>query len=278
MRAGSVLISTSATLATRRASTVRSECARAWHSRTPPRASSSAVMPSGRPVRVADLPGDQARAAGAAVPGLAAVRQVEPGGERGLEHRLARRDAQRAPVRLDSNAVILAQAVMRLSLGERALQGRLVARGWKAKEQPCSGIRRRSRSPRSCAVYRRSPWWVSRPTAPARVTASPAPCSASATASFPSRPWPRASSGRRPWTCSIRSRTCSEPGERIDIVDVFRRPVHVPGIVADCIRLKLPALWLQEGVIDAAAAERAAHAGIFTVMDRCIFRDRAALR
>lgn len=67
-------------------------------------------------------------------------------------------------------------------------------------------------------------------------------------------------------------------GERIDIVDVFRRPVHVPGIVADCIRLKLPALWLQEGVIDAAAAERAAHAGIFTVMDRCIFRDRAALR
>ena len=67
-------------------------------------------------------------------------------------------------------------------------------------------------------------------------------------------------------------------GERIDIVDVFRRPVHVPGIVADCIRLKLPALWLQEGVIDAAAAERAAHAGIFTVMGRCIFRDRAALR
>ena len=67
-------------------------------------------------------------------------------------------------------------------------------------------------------------------------------------------------------------------GERIDIVDVFRRPVHVPGIVADCIRLKLPALWLQEGVIDTAAAERAAHAGIFTVMGRCIFRDRAALR
>jgi hypothetical protein len=66
--------------------------------------------------------------------------------------------------------------------------------------------------------------------------------------------------------------------ERVDIVHVFRRPEHVAGIVADCIRLKLPALWLQEGVIDQAAAERALQAGIFTVMDRCLFRERAALR
>ena len=66
--------------------------------------------------------------------------------------------------------------------------------------------------------------------------------------------------------------------ERVDIVDVFRRPEHVAGIVSDCIRLKLPALWLQEGVIDQAAAERAVRAGIFTVMDRCIFKVRAAQR
>jgi hypothetical protein len=66
--------------------------------------------------------------------------------------------------------------------------------------------------------------------------------------------------------------------ERVDIVDVFRRPEHVAGIVSDCIRLKLPALWLQEGVVDAAAAARAVAAGIFTVMDRCIFKERAALR
>jgi predicted CoA-binding protein len=65
--------------------------------------------------------------------------------------------------------------------------------------------------------------------------------------------------------------------ERVDIVDVFRRPEHVAGIVADCIRLNLPALWLQEGVIDLKAAERAAQAGIFTVMDRCLFKERAAL-
>ena len=68
------------------------------------------------------------------------------------------------------------------------------------------------------------------------------------------------------------------PDDRVDIVDVFRRPVHVAGIVDDCIRLKLPALWLQEGVVDEAAAERAVRAGIFTVMDRCLFKERAALR
>ena len=66
--------------------------------------------------------------------------------------------------------------------------------------------------------------------------------------------------------------------ERVDIVDVFRRPEHVAGIVSDCLRLGMPALWLQEGVVDQAAAERAVGAGIFTVMDRCIFKLRAALR
>ncbi len=66
--------------------------------------------------------------------------------------------------------------------------------------------------------------------------------------------------------------------ERVDIVDVFRRPQYVAGHVDECLRLKLPALWLQEGVVDAVAAERARQAGIFTVMDRCLFKDRAALR
>jgi uncharacterized protein len=66
--------------------------------------------------------------------------------------------------------------------------------------------------------------------------------------------------------------------ERVDIVDVFRRPEHVAAIVEACIRLRLPALWLQEGVVDQAAAARAVQAGIFTVMDRCLFKARAALR
>jgi len=67
------------------------------------------------------------------------------------------------------------------------------------------------------------------------------------------------------------------PGEQVDIVDVFRRPEHVAAIVDDCIRLGFPSLWLQDGVVDEAAALRARQAGIFTVMDRCIYRDRRAL-
>lgn len=63
----------------------------------------------------------------------------------------------------------------------------------------------------------------------------------------------------------------------VDIVDVFRRPEHVAAIVDDAIRLGVPALWLQEGVIDAIAAQKARDAGIFTVMDRCLYKLRAAL-
>ena len=66
-------------------------------------------------------------------------------------------------------------------------------------------------------------------------------------------------------------------GGPIDVVDVFRRPEHVAAIVDDCIRLKVQALWLQDGVIDEVAAQKARDAGIFTVMNRCMFRDRSAL-
>ena len=63
----------------------------------------------------------------------------------------------------------------------------------------------------------------------------------------------------------------------VDVVEVFRRPEHVAAIVEDCIRLKVPALWLQEGVIDETAAQKARDAGIFTVMNRCMFRDRSTM-
>lgn len=63
----------------------------------------------------------------------------------------------------------------------------------------------------------------------------------------------------------------------IDAVDVFRRPEHVAAIVDDAIRLRVPALWLQEGVIDETAAAKARAAGIFVVMDRCMFKTRSAM-
>jgi len=68
-----------------------------------------------------------------------------------------------------------------------------------------------------------------------------------------------------------------KPGEQVDLVDVFRRSEFVAGIVDDCIRLKFPAIWLQLGVVDEAAATRAQAAGLFTVMDRCVYRERRAI-
>jgi len=66
-------------------------------------------------------------------------------------------------------------------------------------------------------------------------------------------------------------------GERIDVVNVFRRSEHVAGIVDECLALDVPALWLQEGVVDAAAAGRARDGGMKVVMDRCIYKDRARI-
>jgi len=59
----------------------------------------------------------------------------------------------------------------------------------------------------------------------------------------------------------------------IDLVDVFRAPEHVPAIVDACISLGVKYLWLQDGVIHEAAAQRAQEAGIVVIMDRCIWRD-----
>lgn len=61
--------------------------------------------------------------------------------------------------------------------------------------------------------------------------------------------------------------------ERIDLVDVFRAPEHVDEVVDACIERKVPALWLQDGVVNEAAALRARQADMFVVMSRCIYRD-----
>ena len=66
------------------------------------------------------------------------------------------------------------------------------------------------------------------------------------------------------------------PG-KIDLVDVFRAPEQVGEVVDACIALKLPAIWLQEGVVNEAAAQRAQTAGITVVMDRCVYREYVRL-
>ena len=62
----------------------------------------------------------------------------------------------------------------------------------------------------------------------------------------------------------------------IDLVNVFRAPEFVPEIVKDVMRLKIPYLWLQEGVVHEEAAGWAESDGIKVVMDRCILKDRMA--
>lgn len=63
----------------------------------------------------------------------------------------------------------------------------------------------------------------------------------------------------------------------VDLVDVFRAPQHVPDTVDSCIRIQCPVIWLQEGVVNEAAAQRAREAGLTVVMDRCIYKDYVAL-
>ena len=64
--------------------------------------------------------------------------------------------------------------------------------------------------------------------------------------------------------------------EKIDIVNIFRRPEYVPEVVDQAIQLKVPAVWMQEEIIHEKAAEKARQAGIFVVMDRCILKDHRA--
>ena len=66
--------------------------------------------------------------------------------------------------------------------------------------------------------------------------------------------------------------------EKIDIVNVFRRSEFVPDVVEQAIQLKVPVIWMQEGVVHEAAAERARQAGIFVVMNRCILKEHVAIR
>jgi len=63
----------------------------------------------------------------------------------------------------------------------------------------------------------------------------------------------------------------------VDIVNVFRRPEHVPGIVASAIRIGARVIWLQEGIVHEEAARTAGEAGLAVIMDRCILKEHMNL-
>ncbi len=65
--------------------------------------------------------------------------------------------------------------------------------------------------------------------------------------------------------------------EPVDVVDIFRRPKDVPPIVEDAIKIGAKVVWMQLGVINEEAAERAREAGLEVVMDRCMKIEHARL-
>ena len=64
--------------------------------------------------------------------------------------------------------------------------------------------------------------------------------------------------------------TLADVPEKIDIVDVFRKPDETPGIADDAVTIGARALWLQLGISNEDAARHASEAGLIVVMDRCL--------
>ena len=73
-------------------------------------------------------------------------------------------------------------------------------------------------------------------------------------------------------------RSLAEVPERIDMVNVFRRPRDIPPHVDDIIAAKPKSVWFQLGIRNEEAAERLARAGIEVVQDRCLSIEFGAMR
>jgi predicted CoA-binding protein len=71
-------------------------------------------------------------------------------------------------------------------------------------------------------------------------------------------------------TLTQAARALGETGAHIDLVDCFRRPEHVMNIVEEAIAIGAQAVWMQLGVVNEAAAQRAREAGLAVVMDHCM--------
>jgi hypothetical protein len=61
--------------------------------------------------------------------------------------------------------------------------------------------------------------------------------------------------------------------ERVEVVDIFRRSEDVPAVVEDAIKIGTKAIWMQSGIVNEEAAQRAREAGLEVVMDRCMKTD-----
>ncbi len=68
-------------------------------------------------------------------------------------------------------------------------------------------------------------------------------------------------------------KSLSEIPEKIDIVDIFRKPSDVPPVVDEAIKTGAKGVWLQEGIVHNESAQKAISAGLFFVQDKCIAKE-----
>ena len=68
-----------------------------------------------------------------------------------------------------------------------------------------------------------------------------------------------------------------EVAEKIDVVDIFRKPEDIKPIVDSAIAIGAKAIWMQEGITNKEAAEKAISAGLMVVMDRCMLKEHSNL-
>ncbi|MDB5911421.1 MAG: CoA-binding protein [Ramlibacter sp.] len=73
------------------------------------------------------------------------------------------------------------------------------------------------------------------------------------------------------------ARALAAQGQKIDMVDCFRRRADIPPIAAEAIAIAAGCLWLQIGVVDETSAAQARAAGLAVVMDRCVKIEHARL-
>jgi uncharacterized protein len=70
----------------------------------------------------------------------------------------------------------------------------------------------------------------------------------------------------------------SDVPEKIDVVDIFRKSDDVPPVVEEAIKAGVKAVWMQEGIVNEPAAQKARQAGIEVVMDKCILKEHHRLK
>jgi len=66
--------------------------------------------------------------------------------------------------------------------------------------------------------------------------------------------------------------------EKVDVVDIFRKPADVLPVVEEAVRIGAKAVWMQEGIVNEEAARRAKEAGLLVVMDQCMLKEHARLK